>query len=260
MQDHYLKEDDIMQVGQSCIDHTAYFTNWDFTRQRDHKKTIKDDLGLQCKTPNNKRTCPESRRCVSSDLCPEDNPDWTDMQDIQDAWGMQVLIPLSDQGISGEAALAALEERTIPYTFETHKVVLNPETAYLQPTGETTGEPFVGNWPYIWPYTDQQYLEACTKVTWSVGGNTGGSKTIEEGCWSHQGCPVEELQGSQVSVVKTCEPGAAPASQDDTDAAASQDGTNATASQDDADANASQDGTDAAASQVGTDAVAAADS
>ena len=169
--EHYLKENDIMQVGQSCIDHTAYFTNWDFTRQKEHRRTVKDDLGLKCATPNNLRTCPYSRRCVSEDLCPEDNPDWTDMDDIQEAWGLGVLIALSDQGISGEAAAAA-EAGTaddLKYTFVTHKMVLDPDTAYTKPTSDTTGEPFVGNWPYLWPYVDQQYLEAYTKVTWSVG-------------------------------------------------------------------------------------------
>jgi hypothetical protein len=48
-------------------------------------------------------------------------------------------------------------------------MVLDPETAYTKPTSDTTGEPFVGNWPYLWPYVDQEYLEAFTKVTWSVG-------------------------------------------------------------------------------------------
>jgi len=171
MKEHYLKEDDIMQVGQACIDHTAYFTNWDFTRQKNHRRTVKDDLGLKCATPNNLRTCPYTRRCVSEDLCPEDNPDWTDMDDIKDAWGLGVLIALSDQGISGEAAEAA-EAGTaddLEYTFVTHKMVLDPETAYTKPTSDTTGEPFVGNWPYLWPYVDQEYLEAFTKVTWSVG-------------------------------------------------------------------------------------------
>ena len=67
---------------------------------------VKDALGLKCKDPNNERTCPVSRYCVSEDLCPEDNPDWTDMNDIVDAWGIDKLIPLSDQGISGEAAAA----------------------------------------------------------------------------------------------------------------------------------------------------------
>jgi len=108
---------------------------------------------------------------VSEDLCPEDNPDWTKMDDIQEAWGLGVLIALSDQGISGEAAAAA-EAGTaddLKYTFVTHKMVLDPDTAYTKPTSDTTGEPFVGNWPYLWPYVDQQYLEAYTKVTWSVG-------------------------------------------------------------------------------------------
>tara|TARA_B100000787_G_scaffold165505_1_gene149533 strand:- start:218 stop:862 length:645 start_codon:yes stop_codon:yes gene_type:complete len=169
MQEHYLKEDDIMQVGQACIDHTAHFTNWDFTRQKEHKRTVKDDLELKCASPNNARTCPYSRRCVRADLCPEDNPDFTTMPDILEAWGTETLISLSDQGISGEAAQAALEERDITYTFNTHKLVLNPETAYTKPSSETAGEPFVGNWPYLWPYVDQDYMEAYTKVTWSVG-------------------------------------------------------------------------------------------
>ena len=170
MKEHYLKEEDIVQVGQSCIDHTAYFTNWDFTRQKNHRRTVKDALGLKCKDPNNERTCPVSRYCVSEDLCPEDNPDWTDMNDIVDAWGIDKLIPLSDQGISGEAAAAAEAGTTdeLRFTFETHKKVLDPQTAYLQPTGPTTGEPFVGNWPYLWPFLDPDYLERYTKVKWSV--------------------------------------------------------------------------------------------
>ena len=172
MKEHYLKEEDIVQVGQSCIDYTAYFTNWDFTRQKNHRRTVKDALGLKCKDPNNERTCPVSRYCVSEDLCPEDNPDWTDMNDIVDAWGINQLIPLSDQGISGEAAAAAEAGTTdeLTFTFETHKKVLDPQTAYLQPTGPTTGEPFVGNWPYLWPFLDPDYLERYTKVKWSVDG------------------------------------------------------------------------------------------
>ena len=179
MKEHYLQENDIMQVGQACIDHTAYFTNWDFTRQKNHRRTVKDEVGpdglgrfgLKCATPDNERTCPRAINCVSGDLCFENNRDWTKMKDIIAAWGLDVLIALSDQGISGEAAAAA-EAGTaddLEYTFVTHKMVLDPETAYTKPTSDTAGEPFVGNWPYLWPYVDQQYLEAFTKVTWSVG-------------------------------------------------------------------------------------------
>jgi len=179
MKEHYLQENDIMQVGQACIDHTAYFTNWDFTRQKNHRRTVKDEVGpdglgrfgLKCATPDNERTCPKAINCVSGDLCFENNRDWTKMKDIIAAWGLDVLIALSDQGISGEAAAAA-EAGTaddLEYTFVTHKMVLDPETAYTKPTSDTAGEPFVGNWPYLWPYVDQQYLEAFTKVTWSVG-------------------------------------------------------------------------------------------
>lgn len=153
MQQHYLTEDDIMMVGQACIDHKAYFTNWDFTRQKYNDRTVKDKHGHACIDPDNRRTCPLSRNCVSEDLCPEDNPDWTKMDTMIDHWGMEVLKSLSDQAISGEAAAAELAGQIIEFTFEAHKNVLTPSTTWQN-----------ANWPYI----DAAYGMAFTRVTWSI--------------------------------------------------------------------------------------------
>ena len=65
MQQHYLTEADIMQVGEACIDHTAYFTNWDFSRQKLNPKTVKDELGFACLNPDDPRTCPRSPTATS---------------------------------------------------------------------------------------------------------------------------------------------------------------------------------------------------
>lgn len=158
MQQHYLTENDIMMVGQACIDHTAYFTNWDFTRQKNNEKTVKDRLGHACLEPDNRRTCPLSRNCVSEDLCPEDNPDFTEMDTLIDHWGMEVLKSLSDQAISGEAAAAELAGQIIEFTFESHKHTLTPSDTWQH-----------ANWPYI----DAAYGMEYTRVTWSIENRIG---------------------------------------------------------------------------------------
>ena len=63
---HYFTESDIMMVGQSCINDVAMWTGWDWSRQRDHPDTVKDELGLACADPDNEAECPKARR---SELC-----------------------------------------------------------------------------------------------------------------------------------------------------------------------------------------------
>lgn len=53
------------------------FTDWDFSRLRDHPDTVKDSLGLACADPNDETTCPKARRCITSEHCHTDQPDWS---------------------------------------------------------------------------------------------------------------------------------------------------------------------------------------
>ena len=103
--------------------------------------------------------------------CFENNRDWTKLSDIKAEWGEDKIEAYADQTIAvREGQLVLDADEMILYTYNTHKKVLDPQTAYLQPTGPTTGEPFVGNWPYLWPFLDPDYLERYTKVKWSVDG------------------------------------------------------------------------------------------
>ena len=263
MQQHYLTEGDIMQVGQSCFDHSAYFTNWDWTRKKfleqgktqplpvPHPRTVRDALGLQCLDPNDEQRCPKSEQCVA-DLgvtkigtagCFENNRDWTKLSDIKAEWGEDKIEAYADQTIAvREGQLVLDPDEMILYTYNTHKKVLDPSTAGFQPahsggtwvTGEylkndagalvrdedgqrifvpdppctpellieqaredkgtclvgansefqplaqplvmdPEGQSLHGNWPYLWPYMDRNYIEMYTQVTWSVDAQKAGT-------------------------------------------------------------------------------------
>ena len=77
-----------MQVGQSCIAHKKVFTNWDWSKDRDHPDLLKDAHGLGCLDPNNEATCPRSRMCSEdvAHLCHTDRPDWTKIEVINARW------------------------------------------------------------------------------------------------------------------------------------------------------------------------------
>jgi hypothetical protein len=75
--EHYYTEDDIMQVGQSCINDQKMWTDWDHSRQRDHPNTVTDALGLRCQDRDDEDTCPRARRCIHNDHCFTDQPDWS---------------------------------------------------------------------------------------------------------------------------------------------------------------------------------------
>ena len=89
-QQHYYTEADIMQPGQSCLDYKAVFTNWDYTYQKDHEDTVKDQYGLACADPSDSKTCPKARLCKSADLCHVDWPDWTNNDLLDQRWGLDV--------------------------------------------------------------------------------------------------------------------------------------------------------------------------
>merc|ERR1712086_401432 len=70
-------------VGQSCINDVAMWTGWDWSRQRDHPDTVKDELGLACADPDNEAECPKARRCISEEHCHSDVPDWSRDENLQ---------------------------------------------------------------------------------------------------------------------------------------------------------------------------------
>ena len=37
------------------------------------------------------------------------------------------------------------------------------------------GQSLHGNWPYLWPYMDRNYIEMYTQVTWSVDAQKAGT-------------------------------------------------------------------------------------
>ena len=80
---HYYSEEAILQAGQSCMDDVPRWTNWDWSRMRDHPDTVKDELGLACRDHDNEATCPRSRRCWDGDLCHTDEPDWSKDEILQ---------------------------------------------------------------------------------------------------------------------------------------------------------------------------------
>ena len=144
---HYFTEDDIMQAGQSCINHKKMWTNWDFSRapllpeedHPDHKfhpEVVSGKWGLTCKHPEDPIKCPRARICVPGVDCFEDHKDFTDWRTMRDSWGVMNLALFSDQVLRGESLL---NYRVTELSFASHKTVLDPPTAYLQP----------GNWPFL---------------------------------------------------------------------------------------------------------------
>ena len=103
---HYFTEDDIMQAGQSCINHKKVWTNWDFSRapllpeedHPDHKfhpEVVSGKWGLTCKHPEDPIKCPRARICVPGVDCFEDHKDFTDWRTMRDSWGVMNLALLS---------------------------------------------------------------------------------------------------------------------------------------------------------------------
>ena len=98
-------------VGQSCINHEKMWTDWDHSRLKPssgvgsgngdelgelfnyhmHSDTVVDELGLRCADPDDEATCPKARKCVNSDLCHTDQPNWSDDEILQQnypfGWG-----------------------------------------------------------------------------------------------------------------------------------------------------------------------------
>jgi len=151
-QKHYYTEENIMTPGQSCLDHTPMFTNWDFSRDKE-RSVKKAPFFLECNNYNNPKTCPYSRNCVSAELCPEDNADWTDFDQVLLHWGEEILTAFADP--VDESLIDAYTGELPPPSFEAHKVVLDPHTAYLH-----------ANWGHV----DLAWLLRYTVVDWSVDG------------------------------------------------------------------------------------------
>ena len=141
---HYYNEDNILLIGQSCIDHTPVWTTWDWSKQIDHPDLVLDDLGTKCRDPDDPVTCPLARNCISGDLCEEDRVDWSSFDSILSEWGEEALAAFADPGSEG------LEGGR---TFENHKAVLEPQTAYKDA---------------YWPSVTEDYALRYTRVDWSV--------------------------------------------------------------------------------------------
>jgi hypothetical protein len=73
---HYFAEENILHAGQACIDDVPKHTGWDWSKQRDHPDTVKDELGLRCLNPDDEATCPKARLCKDGSICHEDRPQW----------------------------------------------------------------------------------------------------------------------------------------------------------------------------------------
>ena len=147
---HYYTEADIMQAGQSCLDYTPLFTNWDHTRQKDHPDTVKDKYGVRCADRDDPITCPLARRCVDDSLCPADLKEWTDFDDLYAAWGPGPLAAFADPINLDELP----EGEPVPQpTFNAHRTILNSDTAWKE-----------ANWPYI----SMDYKQRYTIVDWTV--------------------------------------------------------------------------------------------
>jgi len=147
---HYLTEEDIVQVGQSCLRQRKFFTSWDHTRQPFNRRTKRDELGLRCADPDNPKTCPLSRKCIDEALCPTDDPDWLNFDELLKHWGTNTLIAFAD--LPGEPDANG---KTPPRTYETHKIILDPHCAYLFAK---------------WPHASLEYQLAYTRVDWSLDG------------------------------------------------------------------------------------------
>ena len=80
---HYYSEQDIMMVGQSCINDVPTWTGWDWSKQRDHPDTVKDELGLKCVDPEDESQCPKARMCIDEKFCHMDQPDWSQEQNLR---------------------------------------------------------------------------------------------------------------------------------------------------------------------------------
>ena len=164
---HYYTDQDIMQVGQTCLEGTTpTFEGWDFTRQWNHPDTVRDRHGLACANPQDEATCPLARNCISDDLCYSDTPDFKSIDELVSNWGLQQLKIFSDQGFAcniyipgytgGDTYPTGFElsstalpdgEATIPCTFNRHSISLNSGTAYL-----------TANWPFVDDDYVQRYL------------------------------------------------------------------------------------------------------
>ena len=147
---HFYTNEDIMQPGQACIDNQKVWTNWDFSKQRDHPDTVKDRQGRRCLDPEDPATCPPSRLCVEAKYlkvasCPTDKPDWQDIDELIKWWGRTTLESFADPAPPG-----------VPRTFTQHQVILDPKTAYLR-----------ANWKYMTP----EALEA-TSVDWGLASSS----------------------------------------------------------------------------------------
>lgn len=160
---HYYTDDDIMQAGQTCLEgKTPTYEGWDWSRQHDNPKTVRDRFGLACADPDDEATCPKSRECMDGKGCITDTPDWLSIDALISRWGLAKLKQFADNSLTcntyGTHGLspvdaAATGQVSIPCTFEKHKIILTPSTAGSE-----------ANWPFLQP----SFLDAYSQVTWSV--------------------------------------------------------------------------------------------
>ena len=172
---HYYTDNDIMQVGQTCLEGTtAVYEDWDWSKQRDHPNTVKDQHGLACADPSDENTSPIARFCVDASLCYTDTPNWFSIDELITHWGLNTIKQYADDptcdvwlgsdttSVSTPSTAggigAVLDEDApvlVPCTFNTHQLIFFPSTA-----------PDYANWPYV----SNEYIESYTRVTWSLEG------------------------------------------------------------------------------------------
>lgn len=183
---HYYSDDDILQAGQTCLEGTTpTFETWDFTRQYDHPSTVRDKYSLGCLDPDNEVTCPKARHCVDNVDCYQNTPDWMQMDQLIEHWGLEKLKRYSDQlqneepcnyyipqGATEDEGAAIVAQmstpgflgfdndgvgvRPIQCTFQRHSLVLNSKTAYQHMS---------------WPFLSDEYMQRYSVVDWSLDAN-----------------------------------------------------------------------------------------
>jgi len=178
---HYFSDADIMQVGQTCREGTyAVYEGWDWSRQHASPFTVRDYYGTACDNKDDAATCPVARYCIDPYMCYTDVPDWLSMDELVRFLGLGRLQRFADDlscnaYFGGDAAAAADAEAQAQVaaaafgggtatdqelirecSFNEHQVVLRPSVAAQSAK---------------WPFLSDHYLQAYTRVDWSIEGN-----------------------------------------------------------------------------------------